>query len=236
MMKVPENDQSWHVTPKEAVEVQRRLRADVRNDVPLPLERVRLVAGVDVSCTRFDRVLTAGIVLWDRIENRVVETVSVQRDGTFPYVPGLLSFREIPVLLEAIALLKTPPDAWLVDGQGIAHPRRLGIATHLGLVLGQPTVGCAKSILCGTHGPLGDVAGNETPLEHQGERIGTLLRSKAKSNPLIVSPGHLCDHDSALALVKASLRGYRLPEPTRLAHLYVNAVRTGKLAGTLFDA
>lgn len=220
---------SWHVTPKEAVEVQRRVRADVRSDVSMPLERVRLVAGVDVSSTRFDRVLTAGIVVWDRLGNRVVETVSVQREGTFPYVPGLLSFREIPVLIETIALLKTAPDAWMVDGQGIAHPRRLGIAAHLGLVLGQPTVGCAKSILCGTHGPLGDVAGSETPLEHQGERIGTLLRSKAKSNPLIVSPGHVCDHESVLALVRACLRGYRLPEPTRLAHLYVNAVRIGTL-------
>lgn len=226
----------WNVTPKEAVEVQRRLRAEVWSSVPLPLERVRLVAGVDVSSTRFDRVLTAGIVVWDRLENRAVDTASVQREGSFPYVPGLLSFREIPVLLEAAALLKTVPDAWMVDGQGIAHPRRLGIATHLGLTLGRPTVGCAKSILCGTHGPLGAAAGSETPLEHQGERIGTLLRSKAKSNPLVVSPGHLCDHGSALALVKACLRGYRLPEPTRFAHLYVNAVRTGKTAGLLFEA
>lgn len=235
-MEIPATGHAWHVTPAEAVEVQRRLRADVRDGVPLPLERVRLVAGVDVSSTRFDRVLTAGIVVWDRVGNRVVETVSVQREGTFPYVPGLLSFREIPVLLEAAAAFETVPDAWMVDGQGIAHPRRLGIATHLGLVLGRPTVGCAKSILCGTHGPLGEAQGSETPLEHHGERIGTLLRSKAKVNPLVVSPGHLCDHASALALVKACLRGYRLPEPTRLAHAYVNAVRTGNDAGPLFGA
>ena len=228
-MDIPENAQAWNVTPKEAVQVQLRLREAVRSDVPLPPERVRRVAGVDVSSTRFDRVLTAGIVVWDRLENRVIETASVRQERTFPYVPGLLSFREIPALVEAVRSLDTVPDAWMVDGQGIAHPRRMGIATHFGLVLGQPTVGCAKSILCGSHEPLGDAAGSETPLTHQGERIGTLLRSKAKSNPLVVSPGHLCDHASALALVKLCLRGYRLPEPTRLAHLYVNAVRTGTL-------
>ena len=234
-MRVPEHRHAWGVTPKEAVQVQRGLRERVDIGRPLPLGRVRLVAGVDVSCTRFERVLTAGIVLWDREDDTIVETVAVQRDATFPYVPGLLSFREIPVLLEAVGLLRATPDAWMVDGQGYAHPRRMGIATHFGLVLGQPTVGCAKSILCGSHGPLGEEAGSTVPLRHEGERIGTLYRSKARSNPLIVSPGHLCDHASALALTKACLRGYRIPEPTRLAHLYVNAVRTGKLAGSLFD-
>jgi deoxyribonuclease V len=176
---------------------------------------------------RFGHVLTAGIVVWDRWADTVVDTASVTAETSFPYVPGLLSFREIPALLQAVRMLGTVPDAWMVDGQGIAHPRRLGIAAHLGLALDAPTVGCAKSILCGTHGRLGKKPGSETPLVHEDERIGTVLRSKAKTNPLIVSPGHLCDHASASALVRACLRGYRMPEPTRLAHLYVNAVRTG---------
>ncbi len=234
-MRIPKHRHDWDVSPGEAIQVQKRLRAEVKLGPPLPLDRVRLVAGVDVSSERFGHVLTAGIVLWDREKNRVVETVSVTRETTFPYVPGLLSFREIPALIDAAALLKKKPDVWMVDGQGIAHPRRLGIATHFGLVLDQPTVGCAKSILCGTHEPLNDEAGSETPLMHQDERIGTLLRSKKKSKPLIVSPGHRCDHESALALVKACLRSYRIPEPTRLAHLYVNAVRTKTVAGSLFD-
>lgn len=231
-MRIPKHRHAWDVSPAEAVQVQKRLREAVNVGVSLPLESVRLVAGVDVSSERFGHVLTAGIVLWDRLENRIVETASVTRETTFPYIPGLLSFREIPALVEAAALLKKTPDVWMVDGQGIAHPRRLGIATHVGLALDQPTVGCAKSILCGTHGRLGEKPGSEMPLMHQGEHIGTLLRSKKNSRPLIVSPGHRCDHESALAIVKACLRGYRIPEPTRLAHLYVNAVRTALRPGT----
>lgn len=216
----------WDVSPAEAVALQRSLREQVRYDHPLPLEAVRTVAGVDVSSSRFDPLLTAGIVVWDRVEHRVVETAYAQMDAPFPYIPGLLSFREIPALLEAAKGLRTTPDLWMVDGQGIAHPRRLGIATHWGLERDEPSVGVAKSILTGTHVPLPDAPGATVPLLDGDEQIGTVYRSKVQCRPLIVSPGHMVDHPSALALVAACLRGYRLPEPTRLAHLFVNAVRT----------
>lgn len=234
-MRIPDASHAWNVTPKEAVQVQRSLRAKVRTDVPMPLERVRLVAGVDVSAARFSHALTAGIVVWDRVTGEIVDTASVQADTTFPYVPGLLSFREIPILLETVALLGVEPDVWMVDGHGIAHPRRLGIATHFGLAIGRPTIGCGKSKLCGTHDPVGEEAGSETPLRDGDDVIGTVLRSKARSTPIIVSPGNGIDLASSVAIVRACLRGYRIPEPTRLAHLYVNAVRTEKLAGSLFD-
>ncbi len=232
-MKTPPSRHVWSVTPAEAVRLQQGLRDAVKSE-PLPLERVRLVGGADVSMQRFGNDLTAGIVVWDRTTGKVVDAAFARATTTFPYVPGLLSFREIPALLEAVDRLQTVPDAWMVDGQGIAHPRRLGIAAHLGLAIDAPTIGCAKSILCGAHGPIGAAPGSETPLVHGGERIGTLLRSKARCNPLVVSPGHRCDHVSAPALVRACLRGYRLPEPTRLAHAYVNAVRTEASVEMLF--
>lgn len=231
-MKIPDGAHAWNVTPKEAVRLQRELRDRVRIDVPVPLERVRLVAGVDVSCTRFNPLLTAGIVVWDRLNERIVETAFIQRDSSFPYVPGLLSFREIPVLLDAVVSLRQAPDVWLVDGHGIAHPRRMGIASHFGLAIGMPTIGVAKSRLHGTHGVLDDAPGNRTPLLDGDDTIGVLVRTKARSTPLIVSPGHLTDQASALTIVEACLRGYRLPEPTRLAHNYVNEIRKETLRDT----
>lgn len=232
-MKISPLAHSWDVTPAAAVGVQRALQSRVRVDAPLLPESVRLIAGVDVSSAKDDPLLTAGIVVWDRATGRVVETVSAQSPATFPYVSGLLSFREMPVILQAVERLALEPDAWLVDGQGIAHPRRLGIAAHLGVLIDRPTVGVAKSRLTGTHDEVPTEPGAEVPLVYKGERIGTVLRSKERSNPLYVSPGHLIDFSSATALVLACLRGYRLPEPTRLAHRYVNAVRTGQETAVL---
>lgn len=215
---------TWDVTPAAAIGLQKELRSQIQTDIPIALESVRLVAGVDVSSTRFDTMLTAGVIIWDRISGQIVDTASIQAAGTFPYVPGLLSFREIPVLLKAIQQLKTEPDVWMVDGQGIAHPRRMGIATHLGLVLDRPTIGVGKSKLTGMYDEL---ATGDTPLMDKDERIGTVMHTKQRSNPLFISPGHRIDQKSADMLVHACLRGYRLPEPTRLAHLFVNDVRKG---------
>lgn len=226
-MRIAAPPHAWDVTPAAAVGLQHELKTRVRTDIPVLLERVRLVAGVDVSAAKDDPLLTAGIVVWDRETGRLVETVSAQMPGTFPYVPGLLSFREIPVLLLAVEKLTLEPDVWLVDGHGIAHPRRLGIAAHLGVLIDRPAVGVAKSRLTGTFAGPAPVAGSTAPLTDKGETIGTVLRSKERSNPLFVSPGHRIDLPSAVQVVRACLRGYRLPEPTRLAHLHVNAVRTG---------
>lgn len=213
------------MAPKEAVALQKELRGRLAHK-PVDPGALQVIAGMDVSCTRFNPVLTAGIVLWDRSTERVLEAVSVQRESEFPYIPGLLSFREIPVLLDAWKQLSMRPDAILVDGQGIAHPRRLGIAAHAGLLLDIPTVGVGKSKLTGTHGEVGLDAGDSVALMDGEECIGTVLRTKAKSNPLFISPGNNIDLPSAVELVRRCLRGYRLPEPTRLAHMHVNLVRT----------
>jgi deoxyribonuclease V len=227
-MQIPDLPHDWNVTPSSAIGIQRELRSAVRTDTPLSLDRIRLVAGVDVSMTRFDPLLTAGVVVWDRVSGQIVETASAQLQATFPYIPGLLSFREIPALLQAIAQVRAEPDIWFVDGHGIAHPRRLGIAAHLGVLINRPTVGVAKSRLTGTYAELAQATGSETPLVDDSEQIGTVLRTKLKSNPLFISPGHLIDLPSAVDIVRACLRGYRLPEPTRLAHQFVNEVRVQK--------
>lgn len=227
-MQFPSPPHAWDVSPSAAIGVQKELRGRIRTDTPVPLEDVRLVAGVDVSAAKDDPLLTAGIVVWNRQTGALVETVSAQSPAPFPYVPGLLSFREIPVLLQAVASLTSEPDVWLVDGQGIAHPRRLGIASHLGLLIDRPTIGVAKSRLTGRHAEVAPDAGSEVPLMDGEEQLGVVLRSKLRSNPLFISPGHRIDTASSVAIVQACLRGYRLPEPTRLAHLHVNAMRTGR--------
>lgn len=217
----------WVIPPREAIALQKRLSQEVLQ-IPLPHDNpARFIAGLDVSSTRFDPLLTAGVVVWDRLMNRVIETASAQANATYPYIPGLLSFREIPVLVAALEKLTTIPDLFFVDGQGRAHPRRIGIATHIGILLDRPTVGVGKSRLCGQHALIGDGIGDSAPLIDQGETIGMVMRTKKRSNPLYISVGHRIDLPTSVRLVMESLRGYRLPEPTRLAHNYVNAVRTG---------
>lgn len=217
--------QPWNLTPKEAVALQRELagRVVMRDEVAEP---VRLVAGVDVSCSRFAPEVFAAVVLYDLQSNTIVESVSAQAAEAFPYVPGLLSFRELPVVLEAFRKLQQLPEVVLVDGQGIAHPRRLGIASHLGLWLDLPTIGCAKSRLCGEHDEPGVKRGDWAGLIDAGEEIGRALRTRDRVRPLFVSPGHRVGMDRAVEIVLDCGRGYRLPEPTRLAHVESNRVRT----------
>jgi deoxyribonuclease V len=213
----------WDLTPREAVEVQQRMRNMVRLR---PLARpVGAIAGADISYNKFSETVFAGIVVLSLPDLRIVETAGVRSVAKFPYVPGLLSFREAPSLLEAWEKLKTKPDVLMFDGQGIAHPRRFGIACHVGVLLDWPTIGCAKSILVGRYGELGLEAGSRSPLVDKGEQVGVALRTKSKVAPVYVSPGHLMDLDSAVDLVLRSTTKYRLPEPTRQAHLLVNRLR-----------
>jgi deoxyribonuclease V len=156
----------------------------------------------------------------------VVETRTVTREVNFPYIPGLLSFREVPALLAAFSELRSPPDVVMLDGQGIAHPRRFGLACHLGLWLNVPCLGCAKSWLVGDHDEPEPAAGDTTPLMVGGEAVGAVMRSAADAKPVYVSPGHLLDIDSAVAVVRATLSGYRHPAPTREAHLAANRLRS----------
>ncbi|HEX2488975.1 MAG TPA: deoxyribonuclease V [Blastocatellia bacterium] len=213
----------WDLTPREAVEVQQRMRNMVRLR-PLA-QPVGAIAGADISYNKFSETVFAGIVVLSLPDLRIVETAGVRSVAKFPYVPGLLSFREAPSLLEAWEKLKTKPDVLMLDGQGIAHPRRFGIACHVGVLLDWPTIGCAKSILVGGYGELGLEAGSRSPLVDKGEQVGVALRTKSKVAPVYVSPGNLMDLDSAVDLVLRSTTKYRLPEPTRQAHLLVNRLR-----------
>ncbi|GIW80002.1 MAG: endonuclease V [Gemmatales bacterium] len=214
---------SWELKPAEAIALQRTLAGQI--DTRSPLTRYRYVAGADVSYNRFDNLFFAGVVVVAFPELEVVEKRSAVCRSPFPYVPGLLSFREAPGLLSAFAQLETRPDVVMFDGHGYAHPRRFGLACHMGLWLDVPTLGCAKSLLVGKHRSVGKKAGSTTPLYDAKEVIGTVVRTRFKVRPVFVSVGHRVDLASAVRLVLACCRGYRLPEPTRQAHLLVNALR-----------
>ncbi|MEK7833350.1 MAG: deoxyribonuclease V [Acidobacteriota bacterium] len=220
-MAIPLN--SWNLTPKEAVTAQKEWRSLVRIE-PLTRE-VKTIAGADISFSKFSEVIYSGIVVLSLPDLRIVETASVRSTAKFPYVPGLLSFRETPSFMECWEKLKTKPDVLMLDGQGLAHPRRFGIACHIGLILDLPTIGCAKSILVGTHGELDLEAGSRVPLIDKNEVVGVALRTKKKVAPVYISAGHLIDLDSAIDLALSSVTKYRQPEPTRQAHLLVNQLR-----------
>ena len=218
----------WGLAPREAVQLQKELRERVRI---APLKgKVRTVAGADISFNKFSPVVWAGIVVMSLPSLEVVEEVGVVSETKFPYVSGLLSFREAPSVLEAWEKLKTEPDAVMFDGQGLAHPRRIGIASHVGLLLGRPTFGCAKSVLVGRYEEPGEERGAWSPLvdPKNGETVGAALRTKTRTQPIYVSPGHLIDLEGAINLTLACDGGYRQPEPTRRAHHLVNALRRGE--------
>jgi deoxyribonuclease V len=213
----------WDLEPAAAVALQRQL-AD-RIDTRTPVTRCELLAGADVSYNRFSSRFFAGVVVLRLPDYTIVERKGAVRESPFPYIPGLLSFREAPVLLDAFARLESEPDAIMCDGQGLAHPRRLGIACHLGLWLDRPCFGCAKSLLTGHYKEPGPRAGSLSPLVDRKEVVGEVVRTKDNVQPVFVSAGHKIDLPSAVRLTLASCRGYRIPEPTRQAHLYVNQLR-----------
>ena len=215
-MKV-ERLHNWQISRPQALEVQRRLAAQVsrRGDITTP----HFIAGVDISVSRARGMATGAVVVLNYPELRVVETQVVAGRLDFPYLPGFLSFREAPLTLAACERLTITPNLILVDGQGIAHPRRMGLASHLGLFLDTPTIGCAKSLLCGTHGVPDIEPGSYAKITDNGETIGVALRTKLSVNPVYVSIGHKVDLQTAIYWVLKCCRGYRLPEPTRLAHL-----------------
>ena len=213
----------WDLTPREAIAVQQELRTQVRIE-PLT-QPVETIAGADISFNKFSENIYTGIVVLRLADLQIVETVGLRTTSKFPYVPGLLSFREAPSLLEAWEQLKIKPDVLMLDGQGLAHPRRLGIACHVGVWLDIPTLGCAKSILVGRHAELPLEAGSHTPLMDKGEQVGVALRTKNKVAPVYVSAGHRLELPTAIDLVLRTTTKYRQPEPTRQAHLLVNRLR-----------
>lgn len=206
---------SWTLTPREAIRLQGELAPLVERDDRLGA--VRTVAGVDVAYGRRGGPAQAAVALFSFPDLVLLEEVRHVEEATFPYVPGLLSFREAPAVLAALDRLSIRPDLLMVDGQGLAHPRRFGIACHLGLYLDLPAVGVAKSRLTGSHGEPGPQPGDWTPLTDGDEVIGAVLRTRARVKPLFVSIGHRVSLGTAIDLVIACGRGLRLPEPCRIA-------------------
>jgi len=208
---------SWQVSVEQALEIQRRLAAQVSRsgEVDTP----QFIAGVDISAPKAGGTATGAAVVIQYPELGLVETKTVYGKLGFPYIPGLLSFRELPLTLAACQQLTVTPGLILVDGQGIAHPRRMGLASHLGLFLDIPTIGCAKSLLCGSHEEPGAEPGSYAEVVDKGETVGAALRTKFNTKPVYVSIGHKVDLQIAIYWVLQLCCGYRLPEPTRLAHL-----------------
>lgn len=222
-MKVPRCPHRWRVTPTQAVAIQRDLASRVRH-TPLPHEPV-LFAGADMAIAPDKRHCVAGVVVWDRRSRTVVEQQSAVRSLGFPYVPGLLSFREAPSVLAAIRKLQSEPDVFLFDAQGQAHPRGLGLASHVGILLDRPSVGCAKSRLCGEHSWPRETRRSRAQLKLHGRVVGAVVRTRKGAKPVYVSVGHRVTLDDAVRCVLLCAVGYRLPEPTRLAHLLVTRLR-----------
>ncbi|MDQ3606093.1 MAG: deoxyribonuclease V [Gemmatimonadota bacterium] len=216
----------WNVSPREAREIQSRLRERLLLKPPAGFAPER-IAGADLSMERGSDRGYAGIAVLDLATLTPVEEATAIADLPFPYVPGLLSFRELPPLAAAWARLEQMPDVLIFDGQGTAHPRRFGLACHGGLLFGIPSIGCAKSLLVGRHGPLGEERGSTAELVHRGEVVGAAVRTRAGVQPVYVSPGHLMDLPTAIELVLRVSPRYREPETTRHAHRLVNELRRG---------
>lgn len=207
----------WQLNIDQALDMQRRLQVQVFRSgrVISP----RFIAGVDIAAGKAQGMAQAAVVVLSYPGLRLVETAVAQGELDFPYIPGLLSFRELPLILAACQKLSLTPDLILVDGQGVAHPRRIGLACHLGLFLDTPTIGCAKSRLCGSHRLPGDKPGSYSEVMDKGEIIGVALRTRLGVKPVYVSIGHKINLENAIYWVLECCGGYRLPEPTRLAHL-----------------
>lgn len=216
----------WDLTPKEAIDVQRQLRDLVRLE-PFAAD-LTTIAGVDLSYEVGGTELWAVIVVLDFATLEVIGRSGVKDTMRFPYIPGLLSFREIPALMTAWAALPLQPDVVMVDGHGIAHPRRVGIATHLGLLTDTPSIGCGKTRFIGDHDTPAETKGSHTPLVHDGEDIGCVLRTRDRVKPVYISPGHRITIPDALRIALAATGKTRIPEPTRHAHLAANALRRGE--------
>jgi deoxyribonuclease V len=212
---------AWNLTNEQAVRLQLVMRTYVKME-PLAGE-IHSVGGVDVGI--HGEKGRAAVVVMDFPSMTIIDQAAAEVDLTFPYLPGLLSFREIPPILAAMEKLNHLPDAWLVDGQGVAHPRRFGIASHLGVLLDQPTIGCAKSVLVGKFEMLGEKPGCMADLRQGEDIIGIALRTRSGSKPLIISPGHRVTINDSVKIVLACGRGYRLPEPTRMAHKLASEIQ-----------
>ncbi|WP_345955463.1 deoxyribonuclease V [Mucilaginibacter sp. PAMB04168] len=211
------------LTPEQAIALQQELRQKIRIE---PLDKaIRIIAGSDISFNKYSEVVYAGIVLLKYPEMEIIGHSSAISRTTFPYISGLLAFREVPALLEAWNKLETKPDLLVLDGQGIAHRRRMGIASHFGVITDTPTIGSAKSRLFGRYDDPANEPFAQSPMYHREEVIGMAIRSKRNCNPIFVSPGHRVSMEQSVQIIKHCIKGYRIPEPTRQAHILVNKIR-----------
>ena len=223
IMNIPRAPHRWKVSPKRAIAIQSELADRVRLDGEIG--QPRLAAGADIAFSKDGAECIAAAVLWDIRRECLVEHHVVRRPLSFPYVPGLLSFREAPAIVAALRTLQHEPDVFLFDGQGYAHPRRFGLASHVGVWLDRPSIGCAKSILVGDGEVPARSKGSFRPLTHRDELVGISLRTRADVKPMYISVGHRISLDAARRIVLQCCTRYRMPEPTRLADKLVAEVK-----------
>jgi deoxyribonuclease V len=219
----------WDVTYREAIKIQEQLKGKVI--LGKIASSPNYIAGLDVSYEKGTHRVWAGAVILGFPDMAVVEKRWAQREVCFPYVPGLLSFREIPALLDVLTQITVEPDVIFCDGQGVAHPRGLGIASHLGVILRKPTIGCAKSRLVGDCDPVGEWKGDYSFLRYRGRIIGAVMRTRQGVKPLFVSPGYGVTLDDCIGMVLKMCPRYRIPEPIRQAHILVNSIRSKSIEG-----
>jgi len=218
-----QNLHPWDIKPKEAMTIQMDLRK--RIELQDSFNEIRVIAGADVSFDRKKNESYGGVITYSFPELKEIERRGAIKKVSFPYIPGLLAFREAPVLLEAFASLRTEPDVIMFDGQGFAHFRRMGIATHMGILLNKPAIGCAKSRLIGTFEEPGENSGCYSPLVDSGQTVGVVLRTRKQIHPIFVSQGNKISLKSCIEIVLKCLDGYRVPKPTREADHYVELIK-----------
>jgi len=221
------------ISPKEAVKVQEKLRTEI--EIGPLVDEVNTVAGADISFDLGSDIMHAAIIVLDLTNLEPVARSLVTAPMSFPYIPGLLAFREMPVLLKAWNQLQVQPDVLILDGHGLAHPRRMGIATHFGIEIDHPTIGCAKNILTGSHDELSIEKGATADLMDEDEKVGFALRSRAKVNPIYISPGHKLSFEDSYEIIMQVLTKYKLPRTTRLAHSWANKLRKGEVEEEYYE-
>ncbi|HYH16893.1 MAG TPA: deoxyribonuclease V [Flavisolibacter sp.] len=217
-----------NITVSEAAALQKQLRSQIELQAPANFS-IHTIAGADISFNKYETTVYAGIIVLSFPDLQPIAHSLIKTEVTFPYVSGYLAFREAPALIEAWQQLAQKPDVLVVDGHGIAHPRRMGIASHFGVLTGQPTIGCAKKILFGKYEQPPDEKGAYTNILDKGEVLGAVLRTREKVKPVFVSPGHKLSLQDSINIILKCMGKYRIPEPTRRAHELVNTFRRGEV-------
>ena len=217
----------WDISPSEAYKLQNMLKRRIitKNTNKISLNKRLTVACVDVSYSRIEKVGFADIIVWDTESKEIIEEQTAISEAMFPYIPGLLTFREAPLALSAISKLKNDIDVFIFDGQGLAHPRNCGLASHLGLIINKPSIGCAKKRLIGSYSEPGAQKNSRSFLYNDQQIIGIVLRTKRRCNPLFISIGHMIDLELSVEIILKLTDKYRIPEPLRIADLNTKILR-----------